>query len=113
MVLIVQSPELTGEDVTALAAATGQVNAEVTTYAQLDESGARAVRLRADPSTPGIAEYCSAHRLDFAWVPEQRRLADVGLVAMDMDSTLITIECIDEIADLQGIKPQVAAITAS
>jgi phosphoserine phosphatase len=32
---------------------------------------------------------------------------------MDMDSTLITIECIDEIADLQGIKPQVAAITAS
>ena len=32
---------------------------------------------------------------------------------MDMDSTLITIECIDEIADLQGIKPEVAAITAS
>ena len=32
---------------------------------------------------------------------------------MDMDSTLITIECIDEIADLQGIKPAVAAITAS
>jgi phosphoserine phosphatase len=28
-----------------------------------------------------------------------------------MDSTLITIECIDEIADMQGIKPQVAAIT--
>jgi phosphoserine phosphatase len=30
---------------------------------------------------------------------------------MDMDSTLITIECIDEIADMLGIKPQVAAIT--
>jgi phosphoserine phosphatase len=30
---------------------------------------------------------------------------------MDMDSTLITIECIDEIADMQGLKPQVAAIT--
>ncbi len=30
---------------------------------------------------------------------------------MDMDSTLITIECIDEIADMVGIKPQVAAIT--
>jgi phosphoserine phosphatase len=28
-----------------------------------------------------------------------------------MDSTLITIECIDEIADMQGIKPAVAAIT--
>jgi phosphoserine phosphatase len=32
---------------------------------------------------------------------------------MDMDSTLITIECIDEIADMQGIKPQVALITAA
>jgi phosphoserine phosphatase len=30
---------------------------------------------------------------------------------MDMDSTLITIECIDEIADMQGLKPQVAEIT--
>ena len=37
----------------------------------------------------------------------------VGVVAMDMDSTLITIECIDEIADLAGIKPAVAAITAA
>jgi len=32
---------------------------------------------------------------------------------MDMDSTLIGIECIDEIADMQGLKPQVAAITDS
>jgi phosphoserine phosphatase len=46
-------------------------------------------------------------------VPGERRLDRVGLVAMDMDSTLITIECIDEIADMQGIKPEVAAITAS
>jgi phosphoserine phosphatase len=30
---------------------------------------------------------------------------------MDMDSTLISIECIDEIADMQGLKPQVSAIT--
>jgi len=40
-----------------------------------------------------------------------RELAEFKLVAMDMDSTLITIECIDEIADMQGLKPQVAAIT--
>lgn len=33
------------------------------------------------------------------------------LLVMDMDSTLISIECIDEIADCLGIKPQVAAIT--
>jgi phosphoserine phosphatase len=52
-------------------------------------------------------------RCDAAFVPRNRRLEDVRLVALDMDSTLITIECIDEIADMQGIKPEVAAITAS
>ena len=46
-------------------------------------------------------------------MPRDLRLSDFGLAAMDMDSTLISIECIDEIADMQGIKPQVAAITAS
>ena len=30
-----------------------------------------------------------------------------------MDSTLITIECIDEIADMMNLKPQVAEITAA
>ena len=50
---------------------------------------------------------------DAAYVPAGRKLADVRVVAMDMDSTLITIECIDEIADFKGIKPEVAAITAS
>ena len=50
---------------------------------------------------------------DAAFVPGDRRLNQVRLVAMDMDSTLITIECIDEIADLQGIKPEVALITAA
>ena len=39
------------------------------------------------------------------------RLADFGLIAFDMDSTLITIECIDEIADAVGKKAEVAAIT--
>ncbi|HEY3325799.1 MAG TPA: phosphoserine phosphatase SerB, partial [Novimethylophilus sp.] len=37
----------------------------------------------------------------------------IRLVVMDMDSTLICIECIDEIADMYGLKPQVAEITAS
>jgi phosphoserine phosphatase len=44
-------------------------------------------------------------------VPAERRISDFGLLVLDMDSTLITIECIDEIADMQGLKPQVSAIT--
>ena len=39
------------------------------------------------------------------------RLADFGLITFDMDSTLIDIECIDEIADAVGKKAEVAAIT--
>ena len=38
-------------------------------------------------------------------------LSRVGLIAMDMDSTAITIECIDEIADFAGVKAEVSAIT--
>ena len=39
------------------------------------------------------------------------RLADFRLIAFDMDSTLIDIECVDEIADAAGRKAEVAAIT--
>lgn len=39
---------------------------------------------------------------------EHRRKA---LLVADMDSTMITVECIDELADYAGIKPQIAAIT--
>ena len=39
------------------------------------------------------------------------RLADFGLIAFDMDSTLINIECVDEIAAAVGRKEEVAAIT--
>jgi phosphoserine phosphatase len=40
-------------------------------------------------------------------------ISRVGLIAMDMDSTAITIECIDEIADFAGVKSEVSAITAA
>ena len=39
------------------------------------------------------------------------KLSDFKLIAFDMDSTLINIECIDEIADAAGRKAEVAAIT--
>jgi phosphoserine phosphatase len=58
-----------------------------------------------------VATFCEANVLDHGWVPAARHIQDFGLLVMDMDSTLITIECIDEIADMQGLKPQVSAIT--
>ncbi|MGZ5041873.1 MAG: phosphoserine phosphatase SerB [Usitatibacter sp.] len=69
---------------------------------------------RADPSTKAaVAAHCATARLDFGFVEEGRALADFALLAMDMDSTLISIECIDEIADFAGRKPEVAAVTAA
>ncbi|MBC7500273.1 MAG: phosphoserine phosphatase SerB [Herminiimonas sp.] len=66
-----------------------------------------------DKTRAAIDRACLDAALDYAFVPEGRALADFKLLVMDMDSTLITIECIDEIADMQGLKPQVSAITES
>jgi phosphoserine phosphatase len=69
---------------------------------------------RADPVTKNeVAAYAASVRLDWGFVAEGRRLADFKLLAMDMDSTLISIECIDEIADFAGRKAEVAAVTAA
>ncbi len=58
-----------------------------------------------------IEQAADAARLDATFIEAGVSLESFQLVAMDMDSTLITIECIDEIADMQGLKPQVSAIT--
>ncbi|MDR3396006.1 MAG: phosphoserine phosphatase SerB [Pandoraea sp.] len=58
-----------------------------------------------------MSTFSQQHEVDAVLVDSQRRLTDFKLVAMDMDSTLITIECIDEIADYCGLKAEVSAIT--
>jgi phosphoserine phosphatase len=78
---------------------------------QREQIAAHAFRLAEARVHPGIAPYCLANRLDYGFVAHDQKLEDFGLVVMDMDSTLITIECIDEIADMQGLKPQVSKIT--
>lgn len=58
-----------------------------------------------------VKDFCTQESIDCALVPDSQRLSHFGLCVMDMDSTLIAIECIDEIADMMNIKPQVAEIT--
>jgi len=48
---------------------------------------------------------------DFDWVVSAGGLSMPHLLVSDMDSTMIGQECIDELADYAGIKPQIAAIT--
>lgn len=106
MNLILQAlHDITSAQVQHLAALSGASHSE--------QTDAYRWRLRGAKSHKDIADYCFAHQIDYGFVPADRTLADFGLVVMDMDSTLISIECIDEIADMQGLKPEVAAITES
>jgi len=63
------------------------------------------------PVRDEIAAAALALKVDPAFLPADLTLEAFKLVVMDMDSTLITIECIDEIADMQGLKDHVAEIT--
>jgi len=58
-----------------------------------------------------VIAYCEEAGLDHAFLDVIRSLADCRVLAMDMDSTLVNIECIDEIAAVAGRKAEVAAIT--
>ncbi|MCG2584576.1 phosphoserine phosphatase SerB [Massilia sp. TS11] len=82
--------------------------AGATRTTRLSDHALRAEGLERDPA---LIEAAHALAVDACYLPAGQSLADFKLVAMDMDSTLITIECIDEIADMQGLKPRVAEIT--
>ncbi len=70
-----------------------------------------AAELLLDPCPPRavLAEMLAGRALDWALVPAAGRKK--RLLVSDMDSTIIDIECIDELADFVGIKAEVAAIT--
>ena len=103
--LVVQAPEIATGDLKALA----RLCAGRTITRLTDE----AFRIEgADPAArEAVAAHCEAAALDWGFVADESRLADFGLLAVDMDSTIITIECIDEIADFAGRKAEVAKVT--
>ena len=105
--LVLQGPGAAASTLEALAALAAPARVTVL------PSGA----LRCDDvaHTPDVVDAVQAAALaaqvDATFIEAGRTLADFSLVAMDMDSTLITIECIDEIADMQGLKAEVSSIT--
>ena len=107
MDLVLQGPTVAASDIAAFASLTGAQGIHAL------EGGAPAYRLTRVERQEGVAERCAEAGLDHAFVPADLTRDRVRVVAMDMDSTLITIECIDEIADMVGIKHEVAAITAA
>lgn len=104
--LVLQGPRLTADALdtfkvacTPLRIARGAAHARLTEVA--DDAETR-------KAIAGLAAYW---QIDAALVEPQASLADFRLLAMDMDSTLIDIESLDEVAALAGKGEQVAAIT--
>jgi phosphoserine phosphatase len=58
-----------------------------------------------------IADFALEKGIEAALTKNAPTLKEPGLLVMDMDSTTIEIECIDEIAKLAGVGEQVAAVT--
>mgnify|MGYP000324000910 CR=1 FL=1 len=107
MNLVLQGPGATKTKLDAIAA--------LAAPARVSALPGAALRCEDVAASPDVVEAVQAAALaaqvDATFIAAGRSLADFSLVAMDMDSTLITIECIDEIADMQGLKAEVSAIT--
>jgi len=104
MNLVVQGPSLASAQASELARLAGST--------RIEEIAPRCWRIRNASPAPEVATFSQDHKIDHAFVPEGRRFADLKLLAMDMDSTLITIECIDELGELAGCRSEIASITA-
>src|SRR5690606_12074145 len=105
MNLIIQGTDIQNNDLRAIA--------KLAQASQIDRITGEAFRMINAQLHPDIPDYCDETNLDHAFVPPGKKLSDFGLISMDMDSTLLAIESIDEIADMHNVKPQVSAITQS
>lgn len=101
--LVVQHPRLSDTAVSAFAEAVGNPprrrTAALAEWPQVSIEGDQ------------LDTLVQAQQVDAEIVHPGLALSDFRLAAFDMDSTLITIECVDEIADYAGRKAEVAAIT--
>ncbi len=107
MKLILQGPALDTDTATRIAALAGSHS--------VTPAAPRVFRVDGVTDTlasrVAVAAACQQSGCDGAFVRADLRLSDFRLLVMDMDSTLITIECIDESADRHGLKAEVAEIT--
>lgn len=100
----IQLEPLTVERIAAIANAEG--------IKELAPTAIRLLGVDTDTSTKAdIITACKQAHIDYAFIDPVHLLREMKVLAMDMDSTLINIECIDEIAAAVGKKAEVSAIT--
>ena len=103
-IIVQKQPALDTETINAISAQLQQ--------APVEHPAPGLARWRAEPQSPAVFDdWAERFGVDAANVPNGLRLADFRLLAIDMDSTLVTMETLDEIADMAGLKAEVAAIT--
>jgi len=108
MDLVIQSADLPTEAVEAFKVAC------VGRRTRRKLNAARLCDIQDDADTRKAAAALAKYwQCDCAFVPPNLALADFRLLALDMDSTLITIESLDEVAAFAGIGDEVAAITGA
>ena len=96
-------------DLSAAADALAQAGCAPTVRGWIDEGVAADLLFALAPDAGRAALEGALVATDVIVQPEAARAK--RLLIADMDSTMITVECIDELADYAGIKPQIAAIT--
>ena len=109
MKLILQGPGATSHTIERVASL-----AHATQITAIADSAFRCNGIVDTPSVREAVENCCIEEhIDHSFISKDYSLDDFRVLVMDMDSTLITIECIDEIADMHGLKSEVAEITES
>ena len=102
-ILVLQGPRLTIYEAEALS--------EQFNGALLKRGNYYHIEVDGDISPQQLEQYRGQEEFDINLLPEGFDPSAVKLLVTDMDSTLINIECIDEIADFINVKPQVSEIT--
>jgi phosphoserine phosphatase len=107
--LVLQSPTLSAthyEQGAILSQAQGRYS--------LSPTAIRLLHVQHDTTTRTlIHRWSEKNGIDYAFIPTGSQLTHCKVLALDMDATLINIECIDELAKIAGVQDQVAALTAA
>tara|TARA_R110000850_G_scaffold44795_4_gene113553 strand:- start:884 stop:1768 length:885 start_codon:yes stop_codon:yes gene_type:complete len=106
---LIAKESLKERDIKAANAGLAEAGALISRQSGIVDGRALDIFFAGDPVAARQHLEAMAGEVDVAVQPEANRLKK--LLISDMDSTMITIECIDELADYAGIKPQIAAIT--
>ncbi len=106
---LIAAESITAADISAAADRIEMAGGTVDQWDWIDDGRAADIRFTGDAAAARGALAGSIVATDVAVQPASTRAK--ALLIADMDSTMITVECIDELADYAGIKPQIAEVT--